>query len=82
MAMKTKQMVYMVKEIDCILPSQEACEDLGIIGSNFPTIGSYGEYEALKLSVDDKTCQDDCGVPTPCKIGSKGDCSCPLSKHL
>ena len=69
-------MVYVVEEMDYILLSHEACKDLGIIGSDFPTIGSYGDNEVLKLSVDDEICQDDCELPTPCKIDSNENCFC------
>ena len=74
----TKQMVYVVKERDQLLLSMEACRDLGIIGPEIPKVRSHGTREVLKLSADDEACQEDCELP--CKINSKGDCSCPRSE--
>ena len=41
----TRQMVYVVEEMDHLLLSMEACKDFGIIGENFPTVGSHGAKE-------------------------------------
>ena len=73
----TKQMVYVVKEMDQLLLSMEACKDLGIIGTDFPKVGSHGTNEVQKVSVEDGVCEEDCELPTPCKLDNDGTCSCP-----
>ena len=73
----TRQMVYVVEEMDHLLLSMEACKDLGIIGEDFPKVGSHGAKEALKLSAEKEVCQKDCELPTPCKLDIDGTCSCP-----
>merc|ERR1712082_148350 len=76
-ARSTKQMVYVVKEMDQLLLSMEACKDLGIIGVEFPKVGSHGINEVQKVSVEEGVCQEDCELPTPCELASDGTCSCP-----
>ena len=39
--MKSKQMVYVVEEMEHLLLSEKVCTDLGIIGNDLPTIGTY-----------------------------------------
>ena len=51
-------MVYIVEEMDHLILSMEACQDLGIIGEDFPTIGSHGAKEVLNVSVDEKVCKE------------------------
>ena len=70
-------MVYVVKEMDQLLLSMEACKDLGIIGMDFPKVGSHGTNEVQKVSVEEGVCQEDCELPTPCKLANDGTCSCP-----
>ena len=36
-----QQMVYVVEEMEHLLLSKKACTDLGIIGNDLPTIGTY-----------------------------------------
>ena len=40
--------------------SVDTCKDLGIIGEDFPTVGSHGTEVVLKLSVDKYAYQVDC----------------------
>ena len=73
----TRQMVYVVEEMDHLLLSMEACKDLGIIEADFPKVGSHGAKEVLKLSAGREVCQEDCELPTPCKLDTDATCSCP-----
>ena len=73
----TRQMVYVAEKMDQLFLSMEACKDLGIIGADFPKVGSHGANEVLKLSAGGEVCQEDCELPTPCKLDDDGTCSCP-----
>ena len=42
---RTNQLVYLAEGLDQLNLSKEACELLGLIKRNFPTIGSYGSAE-------------------------------------
>ena len=55
----------------------EACKELGIIGTDFPKVRSHRTSEVLKLSVEEGVCQEDCELPTSCKLDIDGMCSCP-----
>ena len=73
----TRQMVYMVEEMDHLLLSMEACKDLGIIGEDFPKVGSHKEDAVLKVS--EEACQEDGELLTLCgKLDKHGICSCPM----
>merc|ERR1719318_1136716 len=37
----TRQLAYVAEEVERVFLSKKACEDLGIIGDTFPTIGAY-----------------------------------------
>ena len=73
----TKQIVFVVEEMDHLILSMEACQDLGIIGEDFPKVGSHGAKEVLKLSVDEEVCKEECELITTCKPGDDGQCTCP-----
>ena len=42
---RTNQLVYVAEGLDQLILSKEACESLGLIERNFPTICSYGSAE-------------------------------------
>ena len=72
----TRQMVYVVEEMEHLLLSMEACKDLGMIGKDFPKVGSHGASEVLKVS--EEACQEDGELLTSCvKLDKEGKCSCP-----
>ena len=88
---RTNQLVYVAEGLDQLILSKEACESLGLIERNFPTIGSYGSAEINTHTYSGG--EDDLGggnynfpqqvmqveedVLTPCIPRPDGTCSCP-----
>ena len=77
----THQLVYVAEVLDQLLLSREACQSLGIIGKDFPTIGSHGQADTMEMAVADEPVPnialDDPELPTPCSPRSDNSCDCP-----
>ena len=46
----TKQLCYIAEGIDCLFLSKQACQELGIIGKKFPTIGTSETHYTIQPS--------------------------------
>ena len=77
----THQLVYVAEGLDQLLLSKEACQSLGIIGRDFPAIGSHGQADTMEMAVADEPVPnialDDPELPTPCSPRSDNSCDCP-----
>ena len=62
----THQMVYVAEDMDLLLLLKEACQALGIIGEDFPMIGSHSKPEIMKISMEKDSLQDIIDLPTAC----------------
>ena len=67
----TKQLCYVAEGITRLMLSKEACVQLGIINSSFPSVGSC--YTASASAVTDSEEFD----LVPCSPNEDGSCSCP-----
>ena len=64
----TKQLCYIAENIDCLFLSRQACRELGIIGEDFPAIGSCSKNSPTLASMS---------TPSPSSDDSPRPCSCP-----
>ena len=68
--LSTRQLVYVTDSSDNIFLSREACTDLGMISTKFPTIG-----ETIETNQSFQSLINDMPLPKPCMPGV------PLSIH-
>ena len=83
----SRQLCYVAENIDCIFLSKSACVDLGLIGKNFPTIGTFNTPNISTMSESEngnKTDESYAFSPSnPCKetLDNKKSssivCTCP-----
>ena len=72
----TKQTCYIVKGLDHMLLSKDACQKLGIIPSNFPSISvSAASAQAMEVVAPPDGGHPE--APSPCRPKADGTCSCP-----
>ena len=68
----TKQLCYVAEGVNRLMLSKQACVQLGIVNSNFPSVGSC-HNTASALAVSDSEEFD----LVPCSPNEDGTCSCP-----
>ena len=86
----TRQVCYVVQGLDHLLLSRDACEKLGIIPADFPSINSCppGNGGSMIIMEDSKGStvvmevvappnEGHPALPSPCNPRSDGTCSCP-----
>ena len=84
----TRQTCYVVQGLDHLLLSRDACEKLGIIPGDFPSINSCtprsepaqpgGEGSTIVMEVVAPPDRGHPSLPSPCNPRPDGSCSCPL----
>ena len=76
----THQLCYVAEGLDQLLLSRESCQSLGIIGKDFPAVGSHDHAHAMEMGVADNSAfvmPGENDLPTPCSPRPDNTCDCP-----
>ena len=74
----TKQLCYVAKDIGNLYLSRTACEDLGLISQEFPSIGDFSKINVN--SSNNKMFENYVVATNKCKKTEQGKCNCSLRK--
>ena len=80
---RTHQLCYVSEDVEQLLLSREACEQLGMLSKNFPEVGEFQNNATVTEVAAEYIDPPDMILPgedmdlTPCTPSSEGTCTCP-----